>query len=257
MTAQVFISHARQDARAAQTICNALEQRGFGCWIAARDVEAGENFQVSIVRAIRAAKVLILVFSANANNSDEIKKEVVLAGQNRLVVIPVRIEDVIPDEGLAYELATRQWIDFFEDRETALHRLVRRLEAIAGVTREDPTAAPAPSAPSFTEATRGSPLAFRVAKGSAETRASLQFPPVIANHWRAWVIGLGIIGVVIAAIAAGVDSLATRQSPQTLDQPQTSGAAPGSGKAPVMNAPALELAPPAGKLPSAYGNPGK
>ena len=96
MTAQIFISHARNDVRVAQTICNALEQRGFACWIADRDVEAGENFQSSIVHAIRAAKVFVLILSANANDSDEIKKEVVLAGRHGLVVIPFRSKTWLP-----------------------------------------------------------------------------------------------------------------------------------------------------------------
>jgi hypothetical protein len=73
---------------------------------------------------------MVLVFSGNANNSDEIKKEVVLAGQSRLVVIPVRVEDVAPGEAFAYEFATRQWIDLFEDWEGSIQRLVRQLSTV-------------------------------------------------------------------------------------------------------------------------------
>jgi hypothetical protein len=135
VSANIFISYSTRDRDVAQTLCEALEHRGFGCWIASRDIGPGENFQVSIVHAIRAAKVMILVFSANSSKSEEIKKELVLAGQSRLVVIPVRLEDVTPDEAFAYELAIRQWIDLFDDWERALQRLVRQLEAIVGVTR--------------------------------------------------------------------------------------------------------------------------
>jgi hypothetical protein len=115
MTAPIFISYASKDRGVAGTVCEALENRGFSCWISPRDIGPGENFQVAIVRAIRGAKVMVLIFSANANNSEEIKKELALAGQSRLVVIPVRVEDVTPDEASAYEFATRQWIDLFED----------------------------------------------------------------------------------------------------------------------------------------------
>jgi hypothetical protein len=76
---------------------------------------------------IRSAKLMLRVFTTNANNSDEIKKELVLASQSRLIVIPLRVADVTPDDALAYELATRQWIDFFHDREAAMERLVRRI----------------------------------------------------------------------------------------------------------------------------------
>ena len=133
MNPPIFISYSSKDQNIAATICEALENRGFSCWISCRDIGPGENFQVSIVRAIRSAKVMVLVFSANSNNSEEIKKELVLAGRSGLTVIPVRVEDVTPDEAFAYELATRQWIDLFADWESAVQRLVRQLTAVADI----------------------------------------------------------------------------------------------------------------------------
>jgi hypothetical protein len=91
--------------------------------MAGRNVGPGENFQEAIVRAIRAAKVMVLVFTDNANNSAEIKKELALASHHNLTVIPARVEDVVPSEAFAYELATRQWIDLFENWEVEIERL--------------------------------------------------------------------------------------------------------------------------------------
>ena len=96
MAGVVFISFASKDRGVASTICEALENRGIGCWIATRDIGPGENFQHAVFNAIRSAKVMVLVFSSNSQNSDEVKKEIVLAGQCRLTVIPVRVEDVTP-----------------------------------------------------------------------------------------------------------------------------------------------------------------
>jgi hypothetical protein len=124
---KIFISCASKDRKAALTLCAAIEARGFPCWISSRDVGPGENFQEAIVRAIRNAGLMVLVFSANANNSDEIKKEVALAGQGRLAVLPVRIEDVMPSEALSYEFATRQWIDVFDDWERAIQQLLSHI----------------------------------------------------------------------------------------------------------------------------------
>ena len=50
---------------------------------------------------------MILVFTSNANNSNEIKKEVVLAGRPHVTVVPFRVEDVAPNNALAYEFATQ------------------------------------------------------------------------------------------------------------------------------------------------------
>ena len=139
MSAPIFISFASKDLSVARTVCEALENRGFNCWISSRDIGPGENFQVAIVRAIRIAKVMILVFSGHSNISEEVKKELVLAGQSRLVVIPLRVEDVAPDEAFAYEFATRQWIDAFHDWEHAIQRVVDQLllvDDLRGTTNE-------------------------------------------------------------------------------------------------------------------------
>jgi hypothetical protein len=129
MSADIFISFASQDAKIAQTICRAVESRGFKCWISTRDILPGENFQSSIVRAIRGAKVLLLVFTANSNRSDEMTKELALASQQKLMVLPLRVENITPSDAFAYEFATRQWIDLFADWEHAMANLGERLSA--------------------------------------------------------------------------------------------------------------------------------
>jgi hypothetical protein len=130
VSAPIFISYSSTDQKIAETICDALQSRGFSCWIACRDIGPGENFQEAIVKAIRSAKLMILVFTSNANNSDEIKKEVVLAGRHRVTVVPVRVEDVVPNDALAYEFATRQWIDLFKDWERNIEQLTARIANI-------------------------------------------------------------------------------------------------------------------------------
>ena len=126
MQQKIFVSSSSKDAKIASSICMALEARGHRCWMSSRDVKPGENYQGAIVRAIRDAGVMVMVFSTNANNSDEIKKELALASQSRLMVIPVRAEDVLPSEDFTYELATRQWIDLFDNWERAINSWATR-----------------------------------------------------------------------------------------------------------------------------------
>ncbi len=73
MAPLIFISHSSQDRRVADRLCDALERRGLGCWLASRDIAPGENFQEAIVKAIRSVRAMVLVFTGSANNSDEIK----------------------------------------------------------------------------------------------------------------------------------------------------------------------------------------
>jgi hypothetical protein len=130
VSAPIFISYSSKDRDMAETICRALEARGHQCWISCRDVPPGQNFQEAIVQALRSAQVMLLVFTANANNSDEIKKELVLAGRHRVTVVPIRVEDVTPSDAFAYELATRQWIDLYSDWEKEIERLAVRIGQI-------------------------------------------------------------------------------------------------------------------------------
>jgi len=134
----VFISYASSDRRKALSICKAIERRGIDCWISARDVQPGENYQEAIVRAIRSARALVLVFSEAANNSDEIKKELSLASKHRLPVFALRVADVEPSDAFAYELSTRQWIDAFTRQDKAIGVLASRLTQASGLAGNPP-----------------------------------------------------------------------------------------------------------------------
>jgi hypothetical protein len=179
----IFISYSSKDQKAAETLCSALESRGFSCWIAARDVHAGEDFQEAIVNAIERAKAMVLVFTENANNSDEIKKEMVLAGQYDVVVIPVRVEDIRPRGAFAYQLATRQWIDLFDDWERGIQRLAARVAALIekpAPPKSERTTEPSP-APDVARAAVTTPLppepASAVPRAAAATTAQREASP--------------------------------------------------------------------------------
>src|SRR5690349_24099916 len=109
------------------SVCKAIERRGIPCWISTRDVPPGENYQEAIVRSLRSARAMVLVFSEAANNSDEIKKELSLASRYHIPVMAVRIEDVEPSDAFAYELSTRQWLDAFEGWDRSIDALVDRI----------------------------------------------------------------------------------------------------------------------------------
>ena len=144
MTAPVFVSHSSRDLKSVRSLVEALEARGVPCWMSERDIAAGDNYGDSIVDAIEQASAMVLVFSGAADNSDEIKKEIALASQRRITVVPVRIEDVTPSKAFRYELATRNWIDLFPDREQGLARLTDRLISILALPAETPAPRPAP-----------------------------------------------------------------------------------------------------------------
>jgi hypothetical protein len=111
MPSMVFISHSSKDRPTADAICAHLESAGIKCWIAPRDIEPGASWTRGIMQGLEACRVFILVFSEHANDSDHVQREVAKAFSSGLAVIPFRIEQVLPDERLAYFLDTVQWLD--------------------------------------------------------------------------------------------------------------------------------------------------
>lgn len=136
MDHQVFISYSSRDALLAERIHDRLERDGIGCWISSRDVPPGADFQGCIVEAIDAAKLVLLVFSSEANHSNEIAKELSLASKKLL--IPVRIEDVLPEGAFRFQLTNRQFFDLFQDFDRRLDDLSRTVQAaLAGTPVQD------------------------------------------------------------------------------------------------------------------------
>ena len=215
MQKKIFISCSSKDHKAALTICGAIEARGYPCWISSRDVGPGENFQGEIVRAIRDAGLMVLVFSANANASAEITKEIALASQNRLLVIPVRIEDVLPNEELSYEFATRQWIDVFDNWERAIQQLLAQIakvlppESVTAKASAEIAAAHAQSAGASVEKepVETGPVPVSLAKPSPVARV-----PLVPPSRKLWFYGLGV-AVLIAVAGGGIFAVLPHNAP--------------------------------------------
>src|ERR1700722_6123493 len=91
-SARVFISYSSPDAAVAIEVCGALERNGQTCWIAPRDVAAGEFYADAIVRAIDAAKVVLLVLSKHAASSPHVVREIERATSKRCAVVSLRID---------------------------------------------------------------------------------------------------------------------------------------------------------------------
>ena len=119
-----FICFSSKDEAIALRVVEFLESRRVKCWISARDVEPGQNYQESIVNALEAARIVVFMFSENSNQSGEIRKELSLAGSGNVTVIPLRLTPVMPGTALRYELATRQWINAFPNLEDAFGKLL-------------------------------------------------------------------------------------------------------------------------------------
>src|SRR5260221_1985468 len=179
MPYMVFISHSNRDHGTAEAICKHLESAGIKCWIAPRDIEAGSDWAKGIMRGIGDCRVLVLVFTAHANDSEHVGREVAKASSLGLAVIPFRTEAVNPRENLEYFLETVQWLDAVAPPlEKHLGSLVERVKRLLAANR--------PSVPATTPIApdrKGQPTAFKPTKR--------------------WIVAIGLLGAaaVIVAVA--------------------------------------------------------
>jgi hypothetical protein len=137
MSHDAFISYSTHDKAAADAACVALEAAGIRCWIAPRDITPGAEWGEAIVQAIQNCRVMILIFSANANDSPQIRREVERAVSKGISIIPLRIQDIAPARSLEYFIGTVHWLDALTPPlEAHLRRLVETVKALLQI---DPT----------------------------------------------------------------------------------------------------------------------
>jgi tetratricopeptide (TPR) repeat protein len=129
----VFISYSSKDIAIANEICSMIEKNGMDCWIAPRDVTPGSNYGKEIVDAIKASKVMVLIFSGYSNKSKHVANEIDIAFNNEKTIIPFKIEDIAPGDLLEYYLGNKQWIaashnprQYFCDLLNQLNKLIPR-----------------------------------------------------------------------------------------------------------------------------------
>lgn len=149
MAFDVFISYSSNDKPTADAACAALEGAGIRCWMAPRDILPGRDYAESIINAIEAARVFVLILSRSANASPQIKREVERAVSKGLPIIPVRIEDVMPSRTLEYFISSPHWLDAFPPpRERYFAKLIESVQGLLGLeTSGAPPVAKATGAP--------------------------------------------------------------------------------------------------------------
>ena len=115
MSNQVFISHSSKDSNIANAVCHILEDTGVRCWIAPRDIPSGSDWSTSIIKAIKEAEMVVLLFSNSANQSDFVYREVERAAHHQCPILPVRLEDILPQERLELFIGASHWLDAIDE----------------------------------------------------------------------------------------------------------------------------------------------
>jgi len=113
-TGKIFINFSDKDRDKAVQLCDVLESSGFKCWISCRDIPPGVNYKEKIIEALSTSRLMLLLISQTSCNSKFVIREVDLAFENEVPIIPIRIDDVKPAGKMKYSIAAVNWIDAYE-----------------------------------------------------------------------------------------------------------------------------------------------
>lgn len=127
---RLFVSHHSSRADAARTIASLLEREGVSTWLAPRDIEIGDAFDISIRDGIAKSDAILVLFCAAADASRHVKRELIIADELGKPILPLRLDSARPD-GLAYWFSDTQWLDFQSGDASVIGRIARHAAAIA------------------------------------------------------------------------------------------------------------------------------
>lgn len=128
----IFVCHASADADSAALIVHDLEARGYRCWIAPRDVRAGQDYASAILDALERAGLILLVYSSHTDASQHVRRELDHAVSEDIEILPVRIEASEPTAALRYFTATTQFLDAHRSVHRHADEIASAIEAILG-----------------------------------------------------------------------------------------------------------------------------
>ncbi|MEZ6006460.1 MAG: SUMF1/EgtB/PvdO family nonheme iron enzyme [Planctomycetota bacterium] len=187
----VFLSHAKTDGLWTQGLCDALETAGIPCWIAPRDIPAGERFVEAIVRALGESHAVVVVVSERSAASRYVLAEVKRAFEEGRKIVPVRLDGATLPPELEFYTNQHQWVEA-QGREPA--DVLPELKAALGGT----------TSPAHPVASRA-PLPAAAARRS---RAPL------------FIVGLLAVAGVVGGLLAWAPWSATSSGPGTPAAPQ-------------------------------------
>jgi TolB-like protein len=137
MAGEIFISYRRADEVWARLLHSQLRAEGVEAWYDAH-IGAGQDWRITTANALQASRIFVLLFSQSASESEDVAKELAAAIFSKKLVVPVRIENIQPTGAFLYELASRNWVNAFENTEVKLAELAQSLARLvkAGIADE-------------------------------------------------------------------------------------------------------------------------
>lgn len=130
MNHQVFISYSSTNLKVAQAACHVIEEHGYRCWMAPRDITPGSSYADLIADAIQSCDVFVLIFSKSSSISKWVRSELNLAFERQAYIIPFRVDDTPLEGSNRLILNQTHWIDAYPQYESKLNELVESINSV-------------------------------------------------------------------------------------------------------------------------------
>ena len=124
MKYDVFISYSSDDQKVVEGLCAYLEQHKVRCFVAYRDIPHGIPWARAIVEALDESRMMVVVFSENFNNSEQVDREIEIASEDKKPILTFRISDDSFKGAKKYYLKNLNWIDAFPRPEQVFGRVL-------------------------------------------------------------------------------------------------------------------------------------
>lgn len=128
----VFISYSSKNKQLADAMCHALEQHKIKCWIAPRNVQPGNPYAREIINGIENSKLMVLVFTHDADESEHVANELEMAFEHKKIIIPYVAENVPMSKEFSYYLKRKHWLNAYPNPEESFQELIKVVFNVLG-----------------------------------------------------------------------------------------------------------------------------
>ncbi len=124
---KLFISYSRKDADRVDPLIVRLQSAGYEVWLDTLNLRGGEQWKRNIVEAVESCDHFLMVLSPSAATSENVLKELNLAGDSHKPIIPLEMEYCDIPASMKYQLAGLQIISFVKEPDIAFEKLLAAL----------------------------------------------------------------------------------------------------------------------------------
>ena len=146
---RAFFSYSREDSQFALRLAADLKASSANVWVDQLDITPGKRWDSSVEEALKTSPSMLVILSPASVKSTNVQDEVAFALEEEKNVVPVLYRDCT----IPFRLRRLQYVDFREDYDSGLNRLIKILTGERGPEASAPSEEPRESKEADTKKT--------------------------------------------------------------------------------------------------------